>query len=112
VNASSPQVPSLDPEQKKVTISLFIKLPSDRKKLVKQLIRQSCSWCEKQFKIPNAGLSHGICNRHKEEVYKQMNKQNPPSKNKYTAVDLETVSKEEIQLAINIVKLIHAKGKV
>ena len=95
-------------------ISLYHNLPKDRKEIFKVLIKHACSYCEKQFKTSNVGLSHGICERHRIEVYKQLGKPAPPAKNN-KSVDLETLSAEEIKLAEALVKIIKERrnrGKI
>lgn len=105
-----PQVPILSPEQKVETVHQYKSLPKDRQVLLKRLLQNPCSYCEKEFNVPNVGKSHGVCERHKEEMYKAMGMVAPKNpKNK--AVDLKELSPEELKLAVNLFGIVRAKEK-
>jgi len=55
-------------------------------------------------------MSHGICNRHKEDMYKQMGKTAPASPDNKT-IDLKTLSPEEIKIAGNVFAILREKDK-
>ena len=100
----------LSPEEQKQVILQFKELPYQRKKVIQQLIQHPCSYCEKEFNIPNVGWSHGICNRHKIEAYKEMGLTVGPSPNNHT-VDLKDLSPEEIKLAVKLFSIVYNKKK-
>jgi hypothetical protein len=72
-------------------------------------MKSPCAYCEKEFKVPNVGWSHGICKRHRDEQYAMM-KKTPPA---YTGktVDLKELSPEEIKLAVNLFQIVRSKRK-
>lgn len=107
-----PQVPVLSPEEKQATVAAYRALPQDRKDLFKRLIQHPCAYCEKEFNVPNVGLSHGICERHKKEQYAQMGMMDKykPNPNNQT-VDLKELSPEELKLAVNLFAIVRAKEK-
>lgn len=97
---SRPKSLKPSPEEKQEAIQQFQALPRDRKKLLARLLKHPCSYCEKEYKVPNVGRSHGICRRHKEEMYKQLGKTMPPYKG--NTVDLAELFPEELQLAVRL----------
>jgi len=97
-------------QNKRQVIDLYKSLSPQRKQLVKQLLQHPCSWCEKEFNIPNVGNSHGICERHKVEVYAGMGKSTTPNPNN-RVVDLKKLSPTEINLAVELYKIIQTKRR-
>jgi len=106
---SKPQSPNLSPDEKKATIAAYRQVSQDRKDLLKRLLQHPCSYCEGEFKVPNVGLSHGICPRHKDQVYREMGMEPKPSQYANKTVDLKELSPEEIKLAVNLFSILRAK---
>jgi hypothetical protein len=72
-------------------------------------MRHPCAYCEAEYKTPNLGRSHGICDRHKDEQWAAIGKKAPPSSTKSQTVDLRELSPEEIQLATKLFSIVKEK---
>jgi len=105
------EVPTLSPEQKKILVQQFRALPKERQAAIKQLLFHSCSFCEKELGLPNVGVSHGICNRHKEDMFKQMGRPIPQLSSTNPNQDLKTFSPEELKIAAYLTVLQLEKDK-
>ena len=99
-----PTLSVLSPEETKQTLLQFgLLLPASRQKIVAAL-RNSCSWCEGQFKLPPLAISHGICSRHFTEMMGR-----PPSVKASMPPDLSTYQPEELQMAAKVSAIRHQK---
>ena len=109
----------LSPEERKATLQHFQALPKERQDILRNLTQNSCGNCEAEFNLPNVGKSHGICNRHKNDMRielhaaaQKMGKNLPPfvpqpdnPDNK--CIDLKKLSPEEIKIAVNLYALLN-----
>ena len=97
--AAKPQLPELTPEMEKLAIRQFKSIPQNRKHIIKQALQHACSWCEKEFYLPNTGKSHGICARHMVSYYRDNGLGEPPEAQS-KSVDLSTLTPEEKKLLV------------
>jgi hypothetical protein len=108
--ASRPKPPTLSPEQAKETVREFDALPRDRKDIIAGVMKHPCASCEQELKIPNVGWSHGICPRHWHE-FRNMMKMPPKEPVDGNTMDIKnTLSPEEIKLAVNLFAVAKAQG--
>lgn len=105
------KVQTLTPEQIQVLIRSFKSLSPERQAAIKQLLHHSCGSCEKEMGLPNVGIGHGICDRHKSEMYKMMGKEMPKSQNTNPTKDLKTFSEDELKIAAYFTSLLLKKQK-
>ncbi len=106
--AKSPEVTT---DLKKSAINAYRSLPREKQLILKQLMKSSCAYCEKQFGVPNIGESHGMCERHRQEQFKQMGKEAPPSRStsQNKPVDLNTLSDEERKLGVQLFAILRQR---
>lgn len=106
--ANKAKSPVVSPELRKASFDAYRKLPRDRQLLLKQLMKVSCVYCEKQFNVPNVGKSHGLCERHRQEQFKLLGQAAPPSRStdENRPVDLSKLTDEERKLAVNLFAII------
>ncbi len=109
-----PKPPVLSKEQQLQAVQAFRALPFQRRKLLAQIMRHPCTYCES--KTGGLGWSHGICDRHSYEMKKAIaqhfGKPEPQFVNnpKNKALDIEnTLSKEEIQIGVNLFAISYAQ---
>lgn len=105
------KVQELSPEQLQILIRSFKALPTDRQAAIKHLLHHSCGTCEKEMGLPNVGIGHGICDRHKAEMYKMMGKEMPKSQNTNPTKDLKDFSPDELKIAAYFSSLMLKKQK-
>lgn len=104
-----PTSPTLSPEEKTEAIKQYRSLPRDRQAVIQQLLKTPCAHCEQEFKVPNLGVSHGMCNRHYAAMRAENELPPAPANPKNKAVDLRNLSPEEIQLAVRLFALLRVK---
>lgn len=109
--AAKAKTPEVTPELKRASIEAYRKLPRDRQLILKQLMKVSCAYCEKQFDVPNIGESHGMCERHRAEYFQKLGKTLPPSRSteENKPVDLGTLSDEERQLGVKLFSILRQR---
>lgn len=105
--SARPKKPEMTPEIEKAVIQKYKSLPQDRKNIIKVAMQHPCPNCEVEFKLYTTGRSHGICKRHRDEMYKQMGSTPGPHMNK--TVDLATLSPEERSLLVYLYTIVNQR---
>jgi len=97
-----PPLPSLTPEQERATIDEYRRLSPSDKKVVQQLLKVTCAWCEVELQIHNVGASHGMCGRH----YVEFVGGDPKTIQKGSAPDLKEIDPKLLHLSERLWKMI------
>ena len=107
------KTPTLTADDRKNAFTQYKALPRERQLMLKQLMKYSCGYCEKQFGLPNVGASHGICERHRQEQFRQIGKPAPASRQtaENKVIDLALLSEPERKLAVTLFSIIRSKEK-
>jgi len=100
--AAKPKIPDLTPAEIQQTVQQFKILPSEKRRQIVRAIQRPCAYCEKEFKLPTTGKSHGICLRHFEEQFKAMGMKAPTKNVKDASADLKELSDAERKLVVNL----------
>lgn len=103
--------PELTPEQQKLVIRAYKNLSPDKRKTVDQIVRHSCGDCERELGMKNVGVGHGICERHKAMMYKQMGRPAPTPNPNNATLDLKTVDPELLKISAYITSLMLRKQR-
>ena len=103
--------PEVTGDMKQASIKAYQQLPRERQLILKQLMKVSCAYCEKQFDVPNIGASHGMCERHRQEHFKQLGQTAPPSRStaENKPVDLSTLSDKERKLGVSLFSILRQR---
>lgn len=99
------------PEKASLIFQAWKKLPNDRKALLRNIMARPCAWCQDEFGLPSVGKSHGMCARHEEQTYREMELGIPVRKSSSYPTDLSTLSPQERSILKFMYSIVYRKRK-